>query len=121
MKFAAIFLLLSLLAQNAFASTLVFKVTKDLKTREFVEIGTFNAAKFGRLRIQIKNTHLTALTTRDWADFQIEICGVEGDEESCDGGHQATLIYRDIIEVPPPKVRIKISGRGTFQVFVWGQ
>lgn len=46
--------LVTLFSQVISASPLVFKVSKTVTSREFVELGSFDASKFSRLRVGLK-------------------------------------------------------------------
>lgn len=50
----SLFLLLTLCVQSAFGSPLIFKVSKKINSKEFVELGTFDATKYSKIRVFIK-------------------------------------------------------------------
>ena len=53
-KFLIIILLFVFLVNDSLGSPLVFKVTKEIDTRDFIELGSFDATKYRQIRIGIK-------------------------------------------------------------------
>jgi len=109
----ALFLSL-LLAANCVAAPLIFKGFKDLTPGTFVEVASFNAAKYKQIRIGISSNNVGSSQS-------IHING-------WDGGFSFQLLYTDeaflsrtfLIDVPPESVNITIDGKGKYYIRVWG-
>ncbi|MGB7201457.1 MAG: hypothetical protein WBD16_04220 [Pyrinomonadaceae bacterium] len=51
-----LFLLLLFCVQTAFGSPLIFKVSKKIDSKDFIELGNFDASKYSRIRVFVKVT-----------------------------------------------------------------
>lgn len=53
-KFLSLILLFIFAVNNSFGSPLIFKTTKEIDTKDFIELGSFDATKYRQIRIGIK-------------------------------------------------------------------
>ena len=162
---------------NSFGSPLVFKVTKEIDTKDFIELGSFDATKYRQIRIgikvvsndenaDIKNTPAYAQLIQRRAELKgklenlklsfnerhpeviktqndidkiedaiaelnalksvktsgVSISAIEGkDEIILSGFEEINLNHSIIIDSPPSKIIVKVSGKGTYSLYVWGQ
>ena len=171
-KFLIIVLLFIFTTSNSLGSPLVFKLTKEINTKDLIELGSFDAAKYRQIRIGIKFTSISEdpsdiriaqLTLKrkllideleslktiykannpkvieaqnkidiindEVKEFHIaestssvSILGVEGkDEIVLSNFTERNLNHSIIIDSPPSKISVKVSGKGIYSLYVWGQ
>ena len=176
-KFLILILLTAFAVNDSLGSPLLFKVTKEINSKDLTELGVFDATKYRQIRIGIKiisvksdaiqNTptyvqlvqkreelrvkleklqstlrdkHPDIVATKNEIDklndeieklvqsdqsWAVGIFGVEGRDEillsNITSSDNNSLKYSMIIDSPPSKISVKVSGKGIFTVYVWGQ
>jgi hypothetical protein len=112
MKKLFFFVLILIWAQNAFASPLVFKATKEVKSADWVEIALFDASKYKQVRIGITDNNVSKSI--------LNISAVEDEQEIfLAGATDDYLNHSVVLDSPPPKIKISVRGEGTYRLFIW--
>lgn len=103
----------------SFGSVLVLKTVKEIDSAEPVEIAALDASKHQRLRIAIDNTDERAKSRTDYGEFRVYVFAADEAKDIFIASSLADNFYSSILELPPGKIKIKISGKGKFRLFVW--
>lgn len=106
---------------NSYSMPLVFKVTKEIKTRNefnFEEIAAFDSSKYKQLRISVLPVRNT-----DYADLFVKIEAVEDSDflllERFD--FSSAFPSKSIsVDNAPAKIRVSANVSGAYKVFIWG-
>jgi hypothetical protein len=112
MKILLSFALIFIFAFNSFGSPLIFKITKEINSKnDYVELGTFDALKYKQIRIRIT---FKPKKPDDSKLGEITIYGIQGDDEIPISGNMG-----EVIDSPPAKIKVKVKGEGTYSLYVW--
>lgn len=173
-KLLILVLLFIFAANNSFGSPLVFKVIKEVDTKDLTELASFDATKYRQIRIGIKaistnkkideskyaqliqkraeltaklqnlkltliDKHPSVIAAQNEIDktndeieeinslksgkiLNVSIFGVDGKDEILLFNFEEGNINRSIIvDSPPSKITVKVSGKGMYSLYVWGQ
>lgn len=102
-----------------YASPLIFKTTKPIRSKAFIELGSFDATKYKQLRFAVSSKDNTG-------SYSISIVGLEGTQEIylADKHEMANsekpFNYSVVIDSPPSQIKVEVIGSGTFNLYVWG-
>jgi hypothetical protein len=119
MKILPILFIFALLFQTAFAAPLIFKKTVDSQAEGFIDVGTIDTLKYSRIRIKIQAIGEDVNRNEEARRFTLSVAAVEGEAETNILTENGYIGYSAVIDTPPSKTRIKIQGKGKFQIFVW--
>jgi hypothetical protein len=104
--------------QTDYAAGLIYKYNNDFKSEVFTEFTSFGAGNSRQIRFAIKRKPEINDTTESNA-FAVAVYMFDGEEEVFLSSSEANVSYTTIIDVPPPKIRIKLKGNGNFRIYVW--
>ena len=146
MKILFLFVAIFALVSQAFAAPLIFKTTKEIDSFETVTLATIDTAKYKQVRIAIKftksentteneeilifrkrleegeisrldyDTNIKRINERISRD-SVSVFGIEEAQEFYLGGGFSSFV----IDVPPSKILVRVSGKGKYLLYVWAQ
>ena len=110
----AIFSLLIILALvfNISASPLIFKIQKEIKFGEFVELGMFDASKYKQIRIAVISSNVAYSNN-------IELYAIEGEDSFMFDSFDSRTVYMKVFDSPPQKIKVLAKGQGIYRLYVW--
>ena len=112
-------LVILLCAQNLLASTLVYKFSKTIDSTELVEFTNFDASKYKQIRITIQKKREKNESVES-ATFNAFLYAIENDEEIFVTSEENNVLhFSTVLDSPPSKIRVKLSGKGQFSIHVW--
>jgi len=118
MKKVAGLSLLFLLAQNMFASTLIFRTVLDTKAGLLSETPKLNTENFKQIRVYIKKETKSARGEEE--PFFANIYAIEEEQELPLLAIDKTYtIFNALIDTPSPITKISVQGQGKFYIYVW--
>lgn len=117
MKKIQILLLIALFNIAVYPATLIHRSTLETKEGYTLnETPVIDTAKFRQLRVLVKKTEKPK-SVEDF--FYTSFYAVENSEDYLILSNKAFTEYSTVIDTPPTKIKIKISGQGKFEIFVW--
>jgi hypothetical protein len=115
-----ILVLCSALAQSSPASVLLFKAEKEIKGGLIGELANFDAAKYRQLRVLILRDYEVPRDVEKVEYYFANFYAVDGAESIWFLGSGRQLKeYSSVIDTPPPRVKISVTGQGKYKIFVW--
>ncbi len=113
--------LLAGLCASCFGSVLIFKGVKEIPEKATIEIATIDVSRYKQLRFVIWNAHEKVVSRLDYSVFSVMLTAIEGEDKVGFVRESVEFSFARIIDVPPPKIRLSIEGKGIFKIFIWGQ